>query len=51
MQTVFNNILFELSNEIAMVVKSQTEMKISPWLFHTTFKKNLFTYERRAKQF
>jgi len=29
------------SNEIAMVKKSLTEMEISPWLFHTTFKKQI----------
>jgi len=33
--------------EIAMVEKSQTEMKISPWLFHLTFKNKLFTDEKR----
>jgi len=27
--------------EIAMVEKSQTGMKISPWLFHLTFKKQI----------
>jgi hypothetical protein len=29
------------THEIAMVEKSQTEMKIFPWLFHLTFKKQI----------
>lgn len=28
-------------HEIAMVEKSPTEMKISPWLFHLTLKKQI----------
>ena len=33
------------TDEIAMIVISQTEMNISSWRFHTTFKNKLYTYE------
>jgi len=33
--------LIKYSYEIAMVEKLQTGMKISPWLFHLTFKNKI----------
>jgi len=36
-----NQITNKFSDEIAMIIKSQTEMNISSWRFHLTFKKQI----------
>ena len=40
-----NQITNKFSDEIAMIIKSQSEMNISSWRFHVAFKNKLYTHE------